>query len=145
MPRFALLFVMLLPLPAASAADVYKWTDAAGIVHYSDAIPSPDLKAERMRVGGSVKPVAAAEREKVASAPPADANPAATAVPVGSAQAASIAKTRCDQARSSLEVLHGNGPVGLDTAGKGKPVPLDDAERQAEVGRAQTLIATFCK
>jgi glutaredoxin len=41
--RFLLLTVLI--APAVASADVYKWTDAQGRVHYSDSAP-PDVKTQ---------------------------------------------------------------------------------------------------
>ena len=45
--RFALLVALIAAPPAV--ADVYKWTDAQGGVHYSDSAP-PDTKAQQVRL-----------------------------------------------------------------------------------------------
>jgi glutaredoxin len=46
-PRLALLVALIAAPPAV--ADVYKWTDAQGRVHYSDSAP-PDTKAQQVRL-----------------------------------------------------------------------------------------------
>lgn len=53
MPRH--LFALLLLLaPAAQAADLFKWTDSAGQIHYSDRPPPADARnVERMKAGGN--------------------------------------------------------------------------------------------
>ena len=45
MPGWLPLLVMqaLLALPSASGAEVYKWTDEEGVVHYSDAAPAEQV------------------------------------------------------------------------------------------------------
>lgn len=45
--RLALLLAFIASAPAV--ADVYKWTDAQGRVHYSDSTP-PDAKAQQVRL-----------------------------------------------------------------------------------------------
>jgi glutaredoxin len=45
--RFALLAALIAAPPAV--ADVYKWTDAQGGVHYSDSAP-PDTRAQQVRL-----------------------------------------------------------------------------------------------
>ena len=45
--RFALLVALIAAPPAV--ADVYKWSDAQGRVHYSDSAP-PDTKAHQVRL-----------------------------------------------------------------------------------------------
>jgi glutaredoxin-like YruB-family protein len=43
------LLATLLLAPAMALADVYKWTDASGQVHYGDA-PAPSAKARKVEV-----------------------------------------------------------------------------------------------
>jgi hypothetical protein len=129
---------------AASAAEVYKWTDSAGVVHYTDAEPAADTKAERIHVAGMGKPPAAADAD--AAAGDGDTNARAEPAPAGTVVTSDqAAQTRCEVARKSLEVLQTKGAVGLDTGAAGAPQPLDDAARQAQIARAQSMIATYCK
>lgn len=45
-----MLLLMLVPLPALAQADLYRWVDADGKVHYSDQLPPPDARqVERMK------------------------------------------------------------------------------------------------
>ena len=39
--------------PVGRADAVYRWVDAAGVIHISSEKPPPDVKAERINVGGS--------------------------------------------------------------------------------------------
>jgi len=45
--HFALLVTLI--APPTAVADVYKWTDTQGRVHYSDSAP-PDTKAQQVRL-----------------------------------------------------------------------------------------------
>lgn len=49
MTLLRLLLVVLLIAPALSGADVYKWTDAQGRIHYSDSAP-PEVKTQQVKV-----------------------------------------------------------------------------------------------
>ena len=59
MTRTIFFLAMCLPVAAASAAQsqVYKWTDAQGVVHYSDA-PPPTTQAnvQQVRISGGDRP-----------------------------------------------------------------------------------------
>lgn len=147
MQRHLLLVALAIGVPAASAADVYKWTDPAGVVHYTDTEPSQDTKAERMHVAGMGKPAAAASDIAGVDAPPAGKAAAAPAQAstVAATGAEPNAQARCDQARKTLEILQGVTPVAFDTGGKGPPQPLDDATRQTQIAHAQATIARYCK
>ncbi|MCE7893648.1 MAG: DUF4124 domain-containing protein, partial [Sorangiineae bacterium PRO1] len=52
MRRLLLPIVLMLALPAF-AGQVYKWTDAKGTVHYSDAPPPQGAHYSRVRVEGA--------------------------------------------------------------------------------------------
>ena len=45
--RLLLLALLIAPLPAG--AEVYKWTDAQGRLHYSDS-PPPEVKAKQVTI-----------------------------------------------------------------------------------------------
>lgn len=47
--RRLLLLLAMLALPLAAAADIYRWTDAQGKVHYSDS-PPPEAKARQVKI-----------------------------------------------------------------------------------------------
>jgi len=49
MSAHRLLLLALLALPVAAAADIYRWTDPQGKVHYSDS-PPPEAKAKQIKI-----------------------------------------------------------------------------------------------
>src|SRR5882724_5263457 len=131
----------------AAQAQVYKWTDAAGVVHYSDAPPPQDTpKVETMHVSGGdhSHPTAA---ESSATAEAGDAPKTAATANTPAAPNAPLPDTPdnrvqlCERARQNLELLQSKYPVGLDAAGNGKPQVLDDAARKIQVEKAQQNIA----
>jgi len=127
----------------AYAADAYRWVDANGVVHFSDTEPAPELKAQKVRVSGAkaaqaTEPAAADDQKSV------DAKPAPTTTLVAAADKQE-SEARCQQARSSLELLQSKHPVGLDDGSGGKPVALDDKARQQQIGSLQVVIGTYCK
>ncbi len=144
MQRMSLWIVLALAAAGVQAADLYKWTDAGGVVHYADSEPPAPIKSTKVHVAGT----------KTAGAPDAAANDAdepeaaaAKANTPGGALASNVqsAARRCEQARANLEVLQGKLDVGMDISGTGKPQPLDDKQRQVQIATAQTVIATYCK
>lgn len=139
----SLLLVLAVASAPAAAADVYKWTDAGGVVHYSDTEPANELKAQRLHLTEtSTNEVAAGTTEsgEPMSAARPDKTPDGTLV-----SAVQSAERRCADARNNLELLQSKYAVGLDPQGTGKPEVLDDQARQAQIARAQTLIAANCK
>ena len=67
----SLIAVALLLLAPLATAQVYKWTDASGTVHYSQEAPPQGTKYKQVKTVGSVEPVAAP-----AAAAPDPGNPA---------------------------------------------------------------------
>ncbi|KAF0813544.1 hypothetical protein IGB42_01895 [Andreprevotia sp. IGB-42] len=46
------LLLLMLYLPACALAQVYKWTDAQGVLHFGD-VPPPAGKADALRIKGA--------------------------------------------------------------------------------------------
>lgn len=116
--------VLALALPAsalsASAGELYQWKDANGVTHYSDAPPPDQVKYENRTV-----------RNDGAT----DAAPSRADAPAESAQ--------CTTARANLELLQGDGKVGTDTDGDGKPdteLSADQRANQAELAAATVKV-----
>lgn len=145
MNRQWMLIALLGAMAAAQAADAYRWVDANGVVHYSDAPPPLEAKAElvHLRGSGSTAGEAVSRPEEPAKADDSE-EPGEKKPPGTLASSVQSAEKRCADARANLEVLQRSGPVGVDT-GNGKPQPLDDNARQQRIGAAQTIIATYCK
>jgi len=145
MNRQWMLIALLGTMAAAQAADAYRWVDANGVVHYSDAPPPVEAKAELVHLPGTVKAAGAAVPVTDEPAKADDSEEPGEKKPPGVlASSVQSAEKRCADARANLEVLQRSGPVGMDT-GTGKPQPLDDNARQRQIGNAQTIIATYCK
>ncbi len=141
------LLALLLVAASAYAADsqVYKWTDASGVIHYSDAPPPKETQnVQTVRVSGGDRPRAvggdngdpadAADKAKTAAA----GNPAAAPAD----PAAGRAKD-CQVSRSNLELLQGKMPVAVKNA-DGTTQALDDKARQAQIAAANAQIAINC-
>ena len=140
------LFIALVgAVTAAHAADAYRWVDAKGVVHWSDAPPPVESKAELVHLPGTGRTAGAAVAIPDEPAKADDSEEAGEKKEPGTlASSVQSAEKRCAEARANLEVLQRSGPVGMDS-GNGKPQPLDDAARQRQIGNAQTIIATYCK
>lgn len=145
----SLVVLFLAPCVCAAQAQVYKWTDAGGVVHYSDAPPPQSTpKVETMHVFGDDR----------AHPMPADTKPApkagdgskTTTASNGSPQPLSAIMleeraARCEKARHNLELLQSKNPVALDAAGDGKPQVLDAEARQIQTQITQANITQLCQ
>lgn len=152
MKRQLLLLTLLCAAATAHAGEgqVYKWTDAAGIVHYSDAPPPRDTQnVQTVRVTGGDRPHAVASAADNTEAP--DKKPEAAAgagtPPATDATFADTPENRaknCQQARANLDVLQSKYPVSV-TGADGKATALDDKARQARIDAANAQVAQNCK
>jgi len=130
-------------VPAADKQQVYKWTDANGVVHFSDAPPPNDTKnVESLHLaGGTTTAAAAADRPNDAAAA---SSAAASAAPAAAPANATDDATLCKQSRANLELLQGKTPVGIAGA-DGKAQVLDDKAREIQIASAKRAISRFCK
>ena len=142
MNRVVILFTLACTAAGAFAADkqqVYKWTDANGVLHFSDAPPPSDAKnVQSLRlVGGTSSEVPAADANAVA----AEEKPkqAAAGVPDNAENRAK----ECEQAKRNLALLQSNYPVS-ELGADGKVKPIDDKDRSARIAGVNDRIAQFC-
>ncbi len=133
-----LLSVLLLSAAAASgAADkVYKWKDADGTVHFTDAPPPKgtefvDVPVTKSGTTGNGTEKAAKDGDRPASE---ESKPAAP-------NAADDA--RCQQAKSRLTLLESKAE--LTTMQDGKPTPVSADMRAAETNVARAQVQSYCK
>lgn len=130
-------------VPAADKQQVYKWTDANGVVHFSDAPPPSDTKnVESLHLAGGTTTAAAGTDQQPDSAGTAS-SASASAAPATPPNATDDA-TLCKQSRANLELLQGKTPVGIAGA-DGKAQVLDDKGREVQIANAKLAISRFCK
>lgn len=127
----------------ATDQQVYKWTDASGVVHFSDAPPPKDAKdVQLMRVSGSDRPRSV---ETAANGEPGSGaegeNSGTPAAPPDPKDANAKA---CATARNNLEILNSKMPVSV-TGPDGKALPLDDKARAAQIAAANANVELYCK
>src|SRR5690349_5900426 len=113
MPRLPLALVLLLLAPAV-VAQVYKWTDARGTVHYSETPPPQGTQYKRIDTNGMEQP--AASNPSTAASPAA----AAAAAKPGSASSGGMPNTPenraklCSSLKANLDLLKGKEGVVLE-------------------------------
>ena len=142
--------IVLAALLAASAAhaQVYRWVDEQGRVHYGERPPS----------GAKASPV----QDKLAAPPGA---PAPKAAPDASQQerdfqrrqmerqqqeateqkAAARAKAECERERSRLAQLLTSRRITAGVDDKGDTRYMSDAERADAIGNQETAVARACR
>lgn len=128
----------------AHAGDLYRWTDAQGVAHFSDT-PPPQSQVNPAQVKVDKNKIS--DADSTLNAPPksgstqdnnAAQNAPAPAAPRNNATTAAVDSNRmCDQARTNVQLLQGSYPVA-DASGK----LLDDKARADMLEQAKRTAAT---
>lgn len=127
---------LLIALPAF-AGEMYSWTDANGVKHFSDSPPPKSVKAQKLQVKGGVTTSAPADDD--AKDADADAGPKMAAAAGYSPE--DITRN-CNIARENLSTVEA---VKLPVDAQGYPVDLEAAKlRQARIDKAQQQVKLFC-
>ncbi|MDO6681268.1 MULTISPECIES: DUF4124 domain-containing protein [unclassified Oceanobacter] len=141
----ALLLTILLSSPLQ--AQVYRWTDANGQVHFGSQPPrDQQVKAEAYEVQ-----VSRPEAGQVAdAAAPANGKPENEAQqPDPDAGKPKVSKeeadSRCQQGQQYMNQLSSNYSRRFKDAETGEFRPLSDAERQREQDKARKIMADYCQ
>ena len=129
------LLAAALPL---SAAEMYSWTDANGVKHFSDSPPPASVHAQKLKVKGGVTSSEPAEETQQDAA----AKATGPALAAAAGFSPEMIKGNCEAARHNLTVLEAQKPaVDAD----GYPADLDSAKaHQAEIDKANQQIKLFC-
>ncbi len=144
MRRMFLLALALLLLAPLASAQVYKWVDAKGTVHFSQTPPPPGVKYQLMHMasdtGSSMMGTPSTVTSTHANAANSDQAPGAQA-PVANTPANRV--ELCKQLQQNMTLL--NSPEALNVAGaNGKPVALDAQARAQQKAQTQAQIQQFC-
>ena len=136
-----LIAVALLLLAPLATAQVYKWTDASGTVHYSEAPPAQGTKYSKVTTTGTVEPLSP-------PAPPANTednggSKEPAAAPKTVADTPANRKALCDSLKSNLATLQSSSPVVMQQGGKTSA--LDAAQRKQQIDTAQTQYNQYCQ
>lgn len=124
---------LLIAAAPLAASEVYSWKDAIGTTHYSQTPPPAGTRFEVRNVGAR----GAASTPTVATATP---PPAAT---TQSANAAGDT-TQCEQARTNVAALSGEGAV-QQLGADGKPRELAGSERADQLALSEAAVRAYCR
>lgn len=143
-----LLLLTLLAAASVQAAEVYKWTDANGVVHFSDSPPPADAKAEKVHVGGGVittdQQPSNSETGENGSATPAPAPKQTAQAPASVEDTPENRAKLCAQAKANVELLASKYPVTAPAA-DGTQQSLDEKARQTRLAQEQQNADFLCK
>ena len=136
----SLIAVALLLLAPLATAQVYKWTDAGGTVHYSEAPPAQGTKFSKVTTTGTAEPLAAPASSDAADSRETPAEPTEPTKPV--ADTPENRGKLCASLKSNLATLQGSGPVVMQQ--DGKATALDAAQRKQQAASAQAQYSQYC-
>lgn len=143
-----LLFFCILSLAAPAHAEVYKWTDGQGKVHYSDQPPT--VEALTIKSTPSGQAVTTREATQALNAREQDYQKRrkdaedARAKAEKEAEQARIRRENCDRARNNLDNLQNKSRVYTTNAASQR-VYLDEAARASALASSQKAISENCK
>ena len=147
--RLLLLVLLAASLPVLASTQVYSWTDANGVKHFSDSPPPASVNAQKIKMRGSVTsegqpaadPAPGAEPAKPNGPPPATVQPIARSL----ADSAENRDKQCQTAKKNLDILNGSYPVSAPPAADGTARVMDDAARKQATDRASEQVKFYCR
>jgi len=143
--------ILLVLLSFNTYAQLIKWVDADGKVHYSDSPPPDDVKA-KTTLHGSTSPDASS------SAPPAaktifereadlkkeqKTKDEAAQKAAKEQEEANIKQKNCENSRLQLQTLQNTGRIATYDA-SGERSVMDDDTRQRKTDEAQAGVNKYC-
>ena len=137
-------FIALLLLPLAAAAQVYRWVDDKGRVHYSQ---TPPTGRDSKPVGPAPPPAAAPNQESLNRSLSEDKQGAAKRGDDAedAAQVQALREQQCRQAREQLAFLESKTAVRLTTTDEtGKVSRTTDEQYQQRRAELQKAVASEC-
>jgi hypothetical protein len=137
--RLLLLVLMTVGL-SAMAGQVYSWTDANGVKHFSDSPPPANVaKAQKIQVRGQLTTQTASEQPAADDAAKANPGPALAAA---AGYSPDDIKRNCEIANTNLVTL---GKQVIPTDDQGTPLDPEAAgKHQAMVDKANQQVKLFC-
>ena len=136
--HLGLVICLFLVLPVE--AEVYKWTDEQGNVHYSQQRPQ-GKQYEKMKVDKAPRSSGTTTTPSYGSQPSATDDPGSKAIADEVAKNQEIRKKNCEAAKKNLKVFQIYRRVkGED----GKIRVVSEKERDEQIQRSKEAIREFC-
>jgi Domain of unknown function (DUF4124) len=131
----SLIAVALLLLAPLATAQVYKWTDASGTVHYSEAPPAQGTNYKEVRTTGTAAPLVAPAKNNSEGGEGQGEPASEPAAPV--TDTPENRTKLCESLKSNLAALQGSGPVVMQQDGKATALDTDQRKQQASAAQGQ--------
>ena len=139
----SLIALALLLLAPLATAQVYKWTDAGGTVHYAQAPPPEGTKYKEVKTSGSVQPQAVPAPVATADSSGGGSSEGGTESPKPVTDTPENRNKLCASLKSNLAALNGSAPVVMQV--NGKTTALDDSQRKQQATTAQSQYQQYCQ
>lgn len=142
------MFFCALILSVHVQADLYKWTDGQGKVHYTDQPPTVKAQVLKNSAAGQAATTSQATqaldaKDQAYQKRRKEAEDARTKAEKEAAQAR-VQRENCANARSNLSTLQ-NSPRVYSMDAAGQRTYMDDAARARELASSQKAVSDFCK
>ena len=139
LPFFAVFAAAALVFCASATAQVYKWKDANGTTHYSDAPPPAGARYEKVNVSSSVStPVTPAPAPAASAASNKAGAPAPTTTRMTDTPDNRV--KLCKQLDDNIALLNSGQAVTSGDSGQN----LSDAQRQQQLATSQAQKKQYC-
>jgi hypothetical protein len=143
-----LLFLGTLAVMGLAHADLYKWTDSQGKVHYTDQPPTVNAQTIKTPQPGQAETTTQAtqslnEKDQAYQKRRAEAEQARLKAEK-EAEEARVRTENCAKARNNLNTLQNSTRI-YTTNAAGQRAYMDDAARADALANSQKAISDFCK
>ncbi|SEF73122.1 DUF4124 domain-containing protein [Nitrosomonas ureae] len=144
--RIVVFTVAALLFSASVGAQIYKWADETGKIHYTDQPPPPHVNTKEQQLNINTAP-AAGNQSNVLSDEREEFEKRRKQRQENEAKdqaQAEINKKKCTEAQTQLR-MYADSPRLTIPDGTGGIVYVDDDLRQRRIDDANKAIATFCR
>lgn len=115
--------VLAMVAMGTNASEIYQWTDASGVTHYSENPPPAGTEYQTRRITDSGASIQAVDPAPAQEAEKAD-------------------DPQCATARNNIEVLQGEGPVHQGEGDDTRELDADERANQLELAHA--AVRAYC-
>lgn len=135
-PSIALALLLVAPL---ACAQVYKWTDAHGTVHYSETPPPTGTKYNQVSVNtGSSAPAGGNATPAASSSSSASTQSGGNSAPQGPVEDTPENRAKlCASLKTNISTLQGSGPVVMNNGGQQQLLNADQRKQQLDASQSQ--------
>ncbi len=140
MRRLSIALALLLVAPLA-CAQVYKWTDAHGTIHYSESPPPTGTKYSQVSVNtGTSAPAGSDTTPAAASGSNSSASSSQNSNATPQAPVEDTPENRaklCSSLKANIGTLQGSGPVVMNNGGQQQLLNADQRKQQLDASQSQ--------